>query len=557
MRTKAAFCYTLGVLFTSLGMTGEGCFQISDLPGIERPPPVIIPANPGDPTFDRTFSVDLRDYPETERISWEFGDGGTALNLPVSTGKTVSHAYQASGTFEVAVHLFSPRELSTGRSKLLGSGWLPVTVTGPNVPPIASFVVAEAPEDDNGPQPLRKRFDGTRSRDPDGTIVAWTWDFGDGSSDTGQIVEHTFAFAAQFEVRLTVVDDRGGSGTTTKPVLANTRPTASFTYTQDPQDALTYTFDGSASSDPEGPIVNYRWNFGDDTAEQTGKIVTHTYAVPDDYTVVLTVTDDTGAVGSTSQVLDVTGTEPFVRSVTPPLGQTGETLSDLLIDGENFETGATVRFERGSTVINGADVNVQSATSISLSLDLAGAETGSYNVTVTNPGGASAQKIDAFTVVTPNLVRLTTSLGDILLELVDDAPITTANFLQYVEDGFYDGTIFHRVVPDFVVQGGGFLPGMIEQEGVRDPIKNEFSPDRSNIRATVAMAKVGGDPDSATSEFFVNLADNSENLDNQNGGFTVFANVIEGMDVVDAIAAVPLDGEQPVTDVLLITARRE
>lgn len=87
---------------------------------------------------------------------------------------------------------------------------------------------------------------------------------------------------------------------------------------------------------------------------------------------------------------------------------------------------------------------------------------------------------------------------------------------------------------------------------------NEFSPTRSNVRATVAMAKVGGNPDSATSQFFVNLADNSANLDNQNGGFTVFATVVEGMDVVDTIAAVAVNGNDvPLEDVLLIRAERE
>jgi len=116
------------------------------------------------------------------------------------------------------------------------------------------------------------------------------------------------------------------------------------------------------------------------------------------------------------------------------------------------------------------------------------------------------------------------------------------------------------VVPDFVVQGGGFLPGMVKQDGVRDPIVNEFSPERSNLRGSLAMAKLGGDPDSATSEFFFNLGDNSSNLDTQNGGFTVFAHVIEGVDIVDMIATVPLGGNSgntPIDDVILIRAVRE
>jgi cyclophilin family peptidyl-prolyl cis-trans isomerase len=137
-------------------------------------------------------------------------------------------------------------------------------------------------------------------------------------------------------------------------------------------------------------------------------------------------------------------------------------------------------------------------------------------------------------------------LDTVRLELYDDrAPITVANFLNYVNNTRYDGTILHRSVPGFVMQGGGFKPVIDAMNQVTDlapiptfpPIQNEFSPDRSNLRGTVAMAKVGGNPNSATSQFFVNLANNASNLDTQNGGFTVFANVIgDGMTLMDAYA---------------------
>ena len=165
-------------------------------------------------------------------------------------------------------------------------------------------------------------------------------------------------------------------------------------------------------------------------------------------------------------------------------------------------------------------------------------------------------------------VRLTTSMGEVVLEVLEsEAPITAANFLQYVEDEFYDGTIFHRVIADFVVQGGGFLPGLSKKEGLRDPIVNEFSADRPNVRGTVAMAKTS-DPDSATSQFFINVVDNPSLDDPANsGGFTVFARVIEGMDVVDAMAAVETaaradpEGNEfqdvPVEDIVLTSARLE
>jgi len=125
------------------------------------------------------------------------------------------------------------------------------------------------------------------------------------------------------------------------------------------------------------------------------------------------------------------------------------------------------------------------------------------------------------------------------------APGTVANFINYVEDGDYVNSIIHRSVPNFVVQGGGFVIDeslAIEPVPTDDPIENEFSPERSNVEGTIAMAKLGGDPDSATSQWFFNLADNSENLDNQNGGFTVFGELLSATDaqVVDAIAEVPI-----------------
>ena len=133
-------------------------------------------------------------------------------------------------------------------------------------------------------------------------------------------------------------------------------------------------------------------------------------------------------------------------------------------------------------------------------------------------------------------VKLETSMGNLVIELNDEAaPITVKNFLEYVESGFYNGIIFHRVMPNFMIQAGGFTAEM-ERKQPRAPIKNEFK--LSNVRGTIAMAKLGGDPDSATCQFFISLTDNSRNLDNQNGGFTVFGKVVEGMDVVDEIALV-------------------
>jgi cyclophilin family peptidyl-prolyl cis-trans isomerase len=135
------------------------------------------------------------------------------------------------------------------------------------------------------------------------------------------------------------------------------------------------------------------------------------------------------------------------------------------------------------------------------------------------------------------MVLLDTNYGDIVIDLdYDAAPITVVNFETYVNDDFYDGLVFHRVIDGFMIQAGAFDDELTHHPPTRGPIVNEF--DRSNLRGTVAMAKSGGDPDSATSQFFINLVDNSANLDVQNGGFTVFGEVVSGMDVVDTIAGV-------------------
>ena len=139
------------------------------------------------------------------------------------------------------------------------------------------------------------------------------------------------------------------------------------------------------------------------------------------------------------------------------------------------------------------------------------------------------------------MILFETTLGNITVELFEtDAPETTANFRQYVEDAFYDGTIFHRVIDGFMIQGGGFEPGMVQKD-TRDPISNEASNGLANNRGTIAMARTM-DPHSATAQFFINVTDNdflnfrSETPDGF--GYCVFGRVFEGMDIVDEIKAV-------------------
>ena len=160
------------------------------------------------------------------------------------------------------------------------------------------------------------------------------------------------------------------------------------------------------------------------------------------------------------------------------------------------------------------------------------------------------------------LVKLTTTMGDIVLELDDEkAPISTENFLAYVDAGSFDGTIFHRVIPGFMIQGGGFEPDL-SQRPTRATIKNEWKNGRSNEKYTVAMARLGNEPDSASSQFFINLADNGFLDQPRDGaGYAVFGEVVSGQNIVDEIGAVQTTSKSryddvPVEPVIITKAER-
>lgn len=146
-------------------------------------------------------------------------------------------------------------------------------------------------------------------------------------------------------------------------------------------------------------------------------------------------------------------------------------------------------------------------------------------------------------------VLLNTSAGNIELELNDQqAPITVKNFVSYVNSGFYNNTIFHRVIPGFMVQGGGFTTDL-QQKSANAPIKNEADNGLSNQRGTIAMARTS-EPDSATSQFFINVADNVFlNHGQRDFGYAVFGKVIKGLDVADKISQVPTTNNGPYQNV--------
>jgi peptidyl-prolyl cis-trans isomerase A (cyclophilin A) len=152
--------------------------------------------------------------------------------------------------------------------------------------------------------------------------------------------------------------------------------------------------------------------------------------------------------------------------------------------------------------------------------------------------GAALAGLLAATPALAQRVKLSTSAGDIVLQLDrDKAPRTVDNFVAYVKAGHYDGTIFHRVIATFMIQGGGMTPDMAERP-TRAPIPLESRNGLSNVRGSVAMARTGA-PDSATAQFFINVVDNPR-LDTAGGGYAVFGKVVAGMDVVDRIKDVPV-----------------
>ena len=237
--------------------------------------------------------------------------------------------------------------------------------------------------------------------------------------------------------------------------------------------------------------------------------------------------------------------------------------SDTL-DGSNSRgDGLTYRWRQvaGQTV-NLADADTVRATFEAPAYDATAVNGLEFELEVRDSRGRRSTDRIAITITEPPntdprpRLRFTTSLGSFTVELDrENAPGTVANFLEYVQDDFYDGTIFHRVVADFVIQGGGYEPGLVQKE-VGSPIESEADNGLENLRGTIGMAR-RSDSDSATSQFYINLADNPNlNHTADEPGYTVFGRVTEGMSVVDAIGAVetgPREGfnDVPLEDVVI------
>ncbi|MBL8879374.1 MAG: peptidylprolyl isomerase [Phycisphaerales bacterium] len=246
--------------------------------------------------------------------------------------------------------------------------------------------------------------------------------------------------------------------------------------------------------------------------------------------------------------------------------KSAEEESTVTLDGSgSIGGGLTFQWRQ----LSGTDVTINSAAAARATFTAPAFETGGQNtlefeLVVRDSSARTARDRVLITITaksgttTNTRVRFRTSMGDFVMEMeTQKSPNTVANFLQYVDDNFYNNTIVHRVVPGFVIQGGGFETGLV-QKTPRDPVNGEAPNGLSNVRGTVAMALTAGNPNSGTSQWFVNLVDNTF-LDAQK--FTVFARVVEGMNIVDQIATVQTTSRNgfddvPVTDVIVTSVER-
>lgn len=237
--------------------------------------------------------VNIPDLPE-DAFMWDLGDGNTAV------GVSIEHIYTDTGSYTVTLTVTDDQGATAQATQTVNV----IAETVGNEAPVAVFTA----DPTQGQAPLTVVFDGRGSSDVDGSITAYAWTFGDGESAVGTQVEHIYEDGGNYTVTLTVVDDDGAIGTATADItvtVVNQAPVAAFTLA--PAEGavpLTVAFDGRGSSDVDGSITTYAWDFGEGSTA-TGEQVNHEFTVAGDYTVTLTVTDDTGVSTSVAQVVTV------------------------------------------------------------------------------------------------------------------------------------------------------------------------------------------------------------------------------------------------------------
>ncbi len=304
---------------------------------------------------------------------------------------------------------------------------------------------------------------------------------------------------------------------------------------------------------PDGAEVD----LGDQATQQS--ITINALTVEGRYVFRVRITDSTGESSASFVTVNVGGDLPISISGAEPVAVVGEPQSlSVSIDADT--TGLDSRSIQWEVMSGEADVSA--STSFDTEVTVTSEDTARLRASVTGDFGGEERYGVADVVIagvrdlTPQVVIENTGAvsGDVVLELfAENAPKTVANFLRYVDENFYNGIVWHRVVDGFVIQGGGYEVAdgeLIRKEATHPPVVSEANNGKSNVRGTVAMALRGTDANSGDTQFFVNLDDNSANLDSGPPPFTVFARVVDGMDIVDEIAALEVgDGPNGLTDV--------
>ena len=312
------------------------------------PPTASFTYQPDSPDTSDTVSFDASGSSDLDgtitSYEWNFGDGTTA------GGETRSHSYADADTFTVTLTVTDDTG-ATGTTTQTVS----VSSSPSNSPPIAEFsITSDTPQTGE-----TVSFDASNSSDPDGTVTSYTWNFGDGTTTTGETALHSYSTPGSYTIELTVTDDDGATASTNTTVSvssSNTAPTASFTYSPSkPETSDTVTFDASGSLDSDGVIQSYDWDFGDGTTA-TGETVSHSYSNPGDYTATLTVTDDDGETDTETQTVSVTNSD------TASIDDIQTTVSDTDGDGltDKIEAEVTVsKVTSGQTTVTLGEANFE------------------------------------------------------------------------------------------------------------------------------------------------------------------------------------------------------
>jgi PKD repeat protein len=343
-------------------------------------------------TFNASRSYD----PDGTIVSytWDFGDGNT------TTGVTLSHSYPATGTYTVTLTVTD----NDGATDTVS-----VTKTVMNRPPVANFT--ESAHTAYTDEMIT--FNATESYDPDGTIVSYLWDFGDGNTATGVTVSHAYADNGSYVVNLTVTDNEGATDSVNATKTINNRaPVASFIESVEVVDTgETVSFDASASDDPDGTIVDYLWDFGDGTTG-SGVSIQHAYSQDGTYTVTLTVTDNDGAtdtITATKTVMNESPTANFTES------------AHTVNTGENIHFDASESYDPDGTIISYTWDFGDGNTATGVVVNYAYGKNGEYNVTLTvvDDDGASGSATATKKVLNRSPVALFTE--DVTIVSQDEA----------------------------------------------------------------------------------------------------------------------------------------